>query len=171
MLFLHSASDTEEKPCNYPAVLTPLGNSFWITGKSDKYFDFGLMGTEPVVSSWCLECSCLLYPFLCTNFLDVGIIWGWGNTFINYKQKKICLIYFILDSHCIKPVKTILLWLHPCFSSIDYSGVKSKMNLSAQFKSNDWLKSRGESPVSKSSAVLSLCQHLIPFAYKPISLL
>lgn len=63
------------------------GNSFWITGKSDKYFDFGLTGMEPVVSSWYLGCSCLLYPFFCTNFLDVGI-WGWGNTFINYKQKK-----------------------------------------------------------------------------------
>jgi len=86
-LFLYSAGDIEEKLWNYPAVLTPLGSSFWITGKSDKYFGFGFMGTEPMVSSWYLACSCLLYPFLCTNFLDVGI-WGWGNNFVNYKLKK-----------------------------------------------------------------------------------
>ncbi|KAM4773555.1 uncharacterized protein ACIQIH_011083 isoform 1-T1 [Cyanocitta cristata] len=28
-----SSSDTEEKPYNYPAVLTPLGSLFWITGR------------------------------------------------------------------------------------------------------------------------------------------
>lgn len=44
-----------------------------------------------------------------------------------------------MDSHCIKTVKNILLQVHPCCSSIAYSGAKSKMNLSAQFKSNDWL--------------------------------
>lgn len=145
-LFLYSANDIEQKRCNYPAVLTPLESSFWITGKSGKYFGFGIMGTEPVVSSWYLACSCLLYLFLCTNSFP----WcrDLGNNFINYKQKKkICFIYFILDNHCIKTVKTILLRVHPYCSSIDYNGVKSKMNLSAQFKSNDWLKSQGESPV------------------------
>ncbi|KAM6396415.1 uncharacterized protein J5M81_004738 [Pluvialis apricaria] len=29
---MNIASDIVEKPCNYTAVLTPLGSSFWITG-------------------------------------------------------------------------------------------------------------------------------------------
>ncbi|KAM7046754.1 uncharacterized protein M8220_006193 isoform 2-T8 [Acridotheres tristis] len=28
-----SSSDIEEKPCNFPAVLTPLGSLLWITGR------------------------------------------------------------------------------------------------------------------------------------------
>lgn len=65
--FLCSSSDIEEKPCNYPTVLAPLGSLSWITGKSDKYFGFVYLDTEPVVSSWYLACNSLLYPFLCTN--------------------------------------------------------------------------------------------------------
>lgn len=56
-----------KKLCYYPAVIKPLERFFRITGKSDKYFGFGFMGTESVISSWCLACSCLLYPLLCAN--------------------------------------------------------------------------------------------------------
>ncbi|KAL9846308.1 uncharacterized protein GJ701_008397 isoform 1-T1 [Geothlypis trichas] len=81
-----SSSDIEEKPCNYPTVLAPLGSLSWITGrwvdkhteliaellKLDASFEAMWLNPRAILHPWTRDIPMNLHPLPGTIF---GVEW------------------------------------------------------------------------------------------------